>query len=82
LSNGENMTNKIFADRLNQGLDEIGLPSNQHERIEAFSKLLNIPRFKAETILTGQMPVDDALLTSIANELEVEMAWLLGRDDD
>ena len=76
------MTNKLFSDRLNQGLDEIGLPSNQHERIEAFSKLLNIPRFKAETILTGQMPVDDALLASIAHELEVETAWLLGRDDD
>ena len=76
------MTNKIVADRLNQGLDEIGLPSNQSERIEAFSKLLHVPRFKAETILTGHMPVDDALLAMIAHELEVESSWLLGKDAD
>ena len=73
------MNNKLFAERLNQALDEIDFPSLQDERIEAFAKLFDIPRFKSETVLKGQILPDDPLLMDIAQELEVELEWLLGK---
>ncbi len=73
------MTNKLFAERLNQGLDDIGVPSLQHERIEAFAILIDVPRFKAESLLNGQALLDDELLEKIAKELEVQKDWLLGQ---
>lgn len=76
------MSNRLFSDRLNQGLDDIGVPSNQHERIDALAKLIDVPRFKAESILNGQVVLDPVLLTSIATELEVSTAWLLGQDEN
>ena len=76
------MSNRVFSDRLNQGLDDIGVPSNQHERIDALAKLIGVPRFKAESILNGQVVLDHVLLTSIATELEVSTAWLLGQPED
>lgn len=75
------MANKVFADRLNQALDEIGAPTAIMERVEIFAKLLHVPRFKAEAILNGQMPLDPSLLKTIAEELEVSESWLRGEDD-
>lgn len=74
------MPNKVFADRLNQELDNIGLPQHEPERIEAFSRLIKTPRFKAESILHGQLIPDHEILESIAHELEVSVDWLLGKD--
>ena len=76
------MSNRIFSERLNQGLDEIGVPSNQHERMDALAKLIGIPRLKAEAVLNGQAVLDEALLMSIATELEVSTDWLLGHTDE
>jgi len=75
------MSNRVFAERLNQGLDEIGVPTLLHERIDVFAKLIDIPRFKAETILNGRIMVEGSLLVQIAKELEVTPEWLSGKSE-
>lgn len=75
------MPHKIFAERLNQELDTIDLPSREDERIEAFSKMFHIPKFKAEALLHGVYLPDDTLLQNIAQELEVKPDWLIGKTD-
>ena len=72
------MSHKIFAERLNSELDQIDFPSKLDERVEAFAKLLDIPRFKAESILSGAILPEEELLMRIAEELEVDPGWLLG----
>ena len=74
------MSNKKFAERLNRALDEMGAPERSDERIEIFSKLIKVPRFKAEAILNGTMPLDAHLLETLTQELEVTQAWLLGEE--
>jgi hypothetical protein len=79
LNGEENMPNKVFAERLNAELDNIGLPQHEAERIEAFAKLIKTPRFKAESILHGQLVPNSEILETIAHELEVSLDWLLGK---
>jgi len=73
------MANKIFAERLNQELDNIGLPQHESERVEAFARMIKLPRFKAESILHGEMIPNNEELALIAEELEVSIEWLLGK---
>ncbi|MGQ3888091.1 hypothetical protein ACQUW5_03535 [Legionella sp. CNM-1927-20] len=75
------MSNKRFADRLNRELDSIGVPLLANERVEVFSKLLKVPRFKAEAFLNGAAIPDPNLLNILADELEVNAEWLLGKSD-
>lgn len=72
------MSQKIFAERLNQELDAIDFPTKQDERIEAFSKLIKLPKFKAELLLNGNAHPEPDLLQHIADELEVNPDWLTG----
>ena len=74
------MSNRLFVERLHGCLDEIGLPEPRTERVEAFAKLLSVPRFKAEAILSGQVLFDDPLILQLAQELEVSVAWLSGNE--
>lgn len=76
------MSNKQFSERLNKELDDIGVPQRNDERIEVFAKLLKVPRFKAEALLTGNTTPDAPLLDLLAEELEVNSEWLLGKSDD
>ncbi|WP_133128911.1 hypothetical protein [Legionella nagasakiensis] len=75
------MSNKQFSERLNKELDDIGVPQENHERVEVFAKLIKIPRFKAEAILNGNINLEAPLLNLLAEELEVSADWLLGRSD-
>ncbi|MFI4963593.1 MAG: hypothetical protein ACHP6H_07045 [Legionellales bacterium] len=75
------MLNKRFSERLNKELDSIGVPEATAERIEALSKLLKIPKFKAEALLNGITNPDKILLDTLAQELEVNAEWLLGKSD-
>jgi transcriptional regulator with XRE-family HTH domain len=75
------MINKKFSERLNKELDNIGVPEATIERIQILSKLIRIPKFKAEALLSGSNSPDAALLKIIAQELEVSENWLLGKDD-
>jgi len=75
------MTNKLFAERLNKELDSIGLPQRSEERIDAFSKLVKVPKFKAEAYLNGITIPDADILSRMAEELEVNSDWLIGKDE-
>ncbi|BCA94098.1 hypothetical protein TUM19329_04590 [Legionella antarctica] len=75
------MLNKRFSERLNKELDSIGAPETTAERIEVLSKLIKVPKFKAEALLNGSTTPDATLLTVLAQELEVNADWLLGKTD-
>ena len=75
------MSNKLFAERLNKELDSVGAPLRSDERIEVFSKLVKIPKFKAEAFLSGITVPDETLLNRIAEELEVNPLWLIGKSE-
>jgi hypothetical protein len=75
------MPNKQFSERLNKELDTIGLPPQQDERVVVFAKLLKVPRFKAEALLNGLMTPDTQLLDLLAEELEVNGEWLVGKSE-
>ena len=75
------MSNRHFSERLNQALDDIGVPERIDERIEVFSKLIKIPRFKAEALLNGTVVIDEPLLALITKELEVSAVWLMSKND-
>lgn len=75
------MLNKRFSERLNKELDNIGAPESSAERIEVLSKLIKVPKFKAEALLNGATNPDEALLNTLAQELEVNPAWLVGKDE-
>lgn len=72
------MNLKVFAERLHKELDQIDFPTRFDERVEAFAKLMDIPRFKAESILHGVSYPDANFLKKLAEELEVDLAWLSG----
>lgn len=73
------MTNKQFSERLNQELDDIGVPQREDERVEVLAKLIKIPKFKAEALLNGSLTMEVPVLESLAKELEVSTDWLLGK---
>lgn len=75
------MSNRAFTERLHRELDAIGVPERSSERTEALSKLIKIPRFKAEAILSGNLLPDAEHLELLATELEVSVDWLLGKED-
>ena len=72
------MPNKQFAERLHKELDVMGVPQHGRERLDVFSKLLKLPRFKAQAILEGMMP-DPQILDNLGRELEVDVDWLIGK---
>lgn len=75
------MSNRRFSERLNKELDNIGVPERNDERVEVFAKLIKVPRFKAEAILNGTTIIDAPLLDLLAEELEVNADWLIGKSD-
>jgi len=75
------MSNKLFSERLNKELDDIGVPLLVNERVDVFAKLTNVPKFKAEALLSGTALPDADLLALLANELEVNGEWLVGKSD-
>jgi hypothetical protein len=75
------MPNKLFSERLNRELDNIGVPPRNEERVEAFAKLIKLPKFKAEAFLNGAVLPDNQLLALIAEELEVNADWLVGKSE-
>lgn len=75
------MLNKRFSERLNKELDNIGVPETTAERISILSKLVKIPKFKAEALLSGAAKPDEALLLILAQEFEVDADWLLGKSE-
>lgn len=75
------MSNRVFSERLNEGLDEIGMPQRMDERVATFAKFIEMPKFKAEAVLNGAVIPNEDVLSFLANQLEVRVSWLLGKDD-
>jgi hypothetical protein len=75
------MLNKKFSERLNTELSNIGVPETTLERIAVLAKILKIPKFKAEVLLSGSIIPDQILAATLAQELEVNVDWLLGKTD-
>lgn len=76
------MGNKQFSERLNKELDEMGVPAQRDERVTVFAKLIKVPRFKAEAILDGSVAVKAPLIDILADELEVNADWLIGKSNE
>lgn len=69
---------KYFAEKLNQCLDESEAPKHVRERANVLSKMLDIPKQQAFSLLEGHIMPNDELLQDIADEFEVEKEWLCG----
>lgn len=67
-----------FSHRLTHCLDETGAPAQTRDRAILLSKLLDIPKHLAFSILEGHLVPDNDLVLKIANEFEVEPKWLTG----
>ena len=72
------MSTTTFNQRLNHCLDQVDAPKNPRERANVLSKILDIPKHEAWTLLEGHHRPDDKLLENIANEFEVDTTWLAG----
>lgn len=69
---------KLFSERLHHCLDETGAPPSIRERSVILSKMTDIPKQLAFSMLDGhQLPPAD-MITKIATEFEVDVAWLSG----
>ena len=67
---------KRLADQVNKTLDDMGVPINTRERAAILSKMLDIPKQQAWTILEGQILTDEMTLNKISSELEIDMHFL------
>lgn len=75
------MSNRVFSERLNAELDDIGMPQRADERLETFAKFIEMPKFRAQMVLNGTEIPNEQVLNFLANELEVSVSWLLGKAD-
>lgn len=69
---------KLFSERLNYCLDETGAPSSIRERAAILSKMIDIPKQTAFSLLEGQQTPAKDTVEKIATEFEVDSAWLSG----
>lgn len=72
-------TAKDFAEKLNKCLDESEAPAPVRERASILSKMLDIPKQQAWSILEGHFLPEQTLLQRIASEFEVDLKWLCGK---
>ncbi len=69
---------KLFSERLNACLDDTDAPASIRERAVILSKMIDIPKQSAWTLLEGHVLPDQDTLQKIANEFEVDPKWLSG----
>ena len=72
------LNGKIFSERLNHCLDDTDAPASVRERATILSKLIDIPRQLAWSLLDGHQIPDSNMIERIANEFEVDPSWLAG----
>ncbi|MCR9192208.1 MAG: hypothetical protein NXI01_06055 [Gammaproteobacteria bacterium] len=75
------MPNRVFSERLNSELDDIGMPQRVDERLATFAKFVEMPKFKAQAVLNGNEIPNEQTLNFLADQLEVKVSWLLGKED-
>lgn len=69
---------RFFAERLNSCFDDMDAPAGSRERAAILSKMIDIPKQQAWTLVEGQVLPDQDLIARIANEFEVDPKWLSG----
>jgi hypothetical protein len=69
---------KLFSERLNQCLDDTGAPASMRERSVILSKMIDIPKQLAWSMLEGHQSPGPEVVQKIANEFEVDAKWLSG----
>lgn len=69
---------KLFSERLNYCLDETGAPSSIRERAVILSKMIDIPKQAAFSMLDGHQTPSKDTIEKIATEFEVDATWLSG----
>lgn len=65
-------TAKQFAQQLNKVLDDMEVPTPIKERSVILSKMVNIPKQQAWSLLEGHVLPDAHLLNTLIVELEVD----------
>lgn len=69
---------KIFSERLHRCLDDTDAPSSARERAAILSKMIDIPKQLAWSLLDGHHIPDLGTVERIASEFEVDPLWLSG----
>ncbi|VVC75718.1 hypothetical protein AQUSIP_10080 [Aquicella siphonis] len=69
---------RLFSERLNHCLDDTDAPPSARERAAILSKMIDIPKQLAWSLVEGQQFPDSEILQKIANEFEVDPKWLSG----
>lgn len=69
---------KQFAEKLNKCLDDTDAPKNIRERSVILSKMLDISKQQAFSLLEGHVLPNDDIIQQIADEFEVDVNWLSG----
>lgn len=72
-------TVKLFSERLNHCLDDTDAPASTRERASILSKLIDIPKPLAWSLLDGHQIPDSNTIERIASEFEVDPLWLAGK---
>jgi hypothetical protein len=67
---------KQLAIQVNKTLNDLGVPTNTRERASILSKMLDITKQQAWSLLEGTISPDDTLLIKIASELEIDCSVL------
>lgn len=69
---------KLFSTRLQDCLDDTGAPTSIRERAVILSRLIDIPKQSAWSMLNGHQVPDPDVLKKLAHEFEVDPQWLSG----
>jgi hypothetical protein len=75
------MNNKVFSQRFNRELSMLGFPEELNEKIKAISKVFDVTRHLANSMIFGQMMPPHDKVDRIAEILEVCPQWLSGTSD-
>ena len=67
---------KQLAVQVNKTLNDLGVPVNNRERASILSKMLDITKQQAWSLLEGSILLDHVLLKKIASELEIDYSIL------
>lgn len=73
---------KIFSDRFNLALDEIGIPPMNHGRQTEVAKLFNVSQGSARKWVLGESYPEITKLSDMCRKLGVTMKWLVSGSGD
>jgi hypothetical protein len=72
------MNSKVFSQRFNRELTTLGFPEELSEKIKAVSKVFDVSRHLANSLIFGHVLPSEEQLDKIAAILEVCPLWLSG----